>query len=120
MIEITGSKVEDHLKDLLQSTVQFRLNNKIWRRGKILLFNQKGFNIEFLILYKDKKSRFEIPIPFEACSKEKSLFLSYKFNDLSGGDKKITEMLHSLSFISKSKFYDNTLELREINGQYTR
>lgn len=118
MIVITDTDLEDVLKNLLQRQLTLSLNNKTWREGKLLLFKQSGFYLEFIINSKKKsRERFEIPIPFCINTLSKNhLQFNYKLTSLSGKNDKLLRMLKEIKPLGKSKFYDNVLEVKFNTG----
>jgi hypothetical protein len=117
MIVITDTDLECTLKNLLQRQLKLRINNKVWREGRLLLFNQSGFYVEFIINGKKKaRERFELPIPFKINTINKSrVQFSYEVQSLSGKNKLIYELLKSVRPINKSKYYDNVLDIEIIS-----
>jgi hypothetical protein len=83
MISITDTDLEDILKSLLQKNVNFVINKKKWRTGRVLLFKQNGFFVEITLKNnKEKIERFEIPIPFDITKNNNSIKFSYKLDAL--------------------------------------
>jgi hypothetical protein len=78
-IELTG-QLESILTFLLQKDVNFIINKKVIKSGKILLFKIKNFHIEFLVLKNDKNKKVDIPIPFksEFYPNEKLVYFDYR------------------------------------------
>lgn len=114
-IIITDYELNTALRILLQQQANFCLNNKIWRNGKILLFKQSGFFIEFIIKNEKKKQeRFEIPIPFgvEYNKDTQRIYFNYKLKCLTGDNIELLKLIKSLTPIGKNKFFDTTLEIQ--------
>lgn len=113
MIDITDTKLEDALKKLLQETVDFIINGKVWKSGKIVLFKQSGFFIEFLI-QTDKKERFEVPIPFndKFRFKNNKVVFDYTFTKLTRGNNQILQLIENIDHLKSSKFYDTYMIIR--------
>jgi len=116
-IVITDSELEKVLKNLLQKQAIFRLNGRAWRSGRIILFKQSGFYIEFIIKSEKKKQEcFEVPIPFKtipAYEKNPTIF-SYKLVDLIAGKTDILPSIKKLPPAGRGKFYDILLEIETI------
>ena len=113
MITITDTDLEFTLKTLLQKKVCFIINRKQWRTGRLLLFKQNGFYIEFTLKNnKNKTERFEVPIPFEVEGKQDKIRFSYKFDSLICNNSELVERLKNLEPNCRSRYYDNYMEIR--------
>lgn len=111
-IVITDTELELALKDLLQKRTNFRLNGRVWRTGRIILFKQNGFFLEFIIKNdKKKQERFETPIPFNVSATRNIVVFDYKLNTLTGGDQELLTLVSILQPAGKSKFFDTVLEV---------
>jgi hypothetical protein len=65
-MNINDTYLEEVCKDLLQLNLSFEFNDKPYKQGKLIIFQQKNFHINF-ILENDKKiqEKVEIPIPYK-------------------------------------------------------
>jgi len=111
MITITETALELALKTLLQRNLCFVINKKQWRKGRLLLFKQNGFYIEFVINNDNKQERFEVPIPFAIERSAKRLLFSYTLPSLICNRKDITEQIMQRGNTCKSKYFNNVLEI---------
>jgi hypothetical protein len=112
---IANTKIEETLKDLLQKDLKLMINNKQYRRGKLLLFKQSNYFIEFTILKNvEDIKRFEIPIPFgiEKWDKEGLVYFDYRLKTLAKSNTVVYEMLKKLPAEGNNKFYNNILEFQ--------
>jgi hypothetical protein len=113
MITITETDLEATLKTLLQRNLTFVINRKTWRTGRMALFKQNGFHIEFVLINSDgKKERFEIPIPFDIINKSDSVIFSYEVDSLVCNKPEIVSIIKKLGKDCKSKYFNNFLEIR--------
>jgi hypothetical protein len=112
MITITDTDLEDVLKMLLQRRVEFIIHKKHWRAGRLLLFKQNGFYIEFTIRNdKDKNERFEVPIPFNVIRSPTSVKFSYELNDLVCNNPPLVDEIKSLEPNCRSKYFNSYMEI---------
>lgn len=110
---ISETYLEEVLKNLLQKNVKFVLNDKIVKRGKILLFNQNNYNIEFTLNKDENIRRFEIPIPFnvEVWDEDGLFYFDYRFKTLCKKSKKLEKIVKSMDHTTDNRFYDTILEI---------
>jgi len=112
---IDDTEIEDVLKGLLQKTLKLSINNKQYRKGKLLLFKQNNYHIEFTVRKNDVDiKRFEIPIPFsiEKWEDDGLIYFDYRLLTLSNKDEALLKMLKTLPVEGNNKFYDQILEIQ--------
>jgi hypothetical protein len=115
MITITDTDLETTLKSLLQQRVTFQIHKKQWRAGRILLFKQNGFFIEFTIKNnKEKIERFEIPIPFDVIQKLNTIRFSYELTSLVCNNPDTINEIKKIEPNCKSKYFNSYLEINII------
>ena len=108
-------KLETALKDYLQQNVQFVLNDKVIREGKLMLFNIKDFYVSFIIFTKKQQNKtYELPVPFQLKKVHKNLVLDYTLGHIHHDEMK--KKLYMVQIYNKankkSKLYDNVLVIR--------
>ena len=82
-----ADKTEQLLKCTLQNNVQFVLNDKIIREGKMIIYHVKDFYISFnFINPKGLQKVYEIPVPFDIVKKDNVLEFSYDVNSATNND----------------------------------
>jgi hypothetical protein len=111
---INDTYIEKTLKSLLLKNLKFNINNKTIRHGKFILFKQNHFFIELMLETKQNKiKKFEIPIPFkiESYKNDNLLYCDYRLTTLADNNKDLKNMLYSLPYVKKNKFYDKILEI---------
>ena len=112
--------LENILKKYLQQDVQFVLNDRIVREGRIVLFNIKDFYVTFIIHTKKNQNKtYELPVPFKIRpQRDKSLVFDYSLVHIHHNDVKkklyMTQIYGKTS--KKSKLYDNILTIRPNRG----
>jgi hypothetical protein len=84
-MNITDTDIEQACKFLLQKNLTLEFNDKVLKRGKLLLFFQKNFYITFL-LNNDKKERdkIELPLPYnvEVHEEDELVYFDYRVKTL--------------------------------------
>lgn len=112
MITITDTDLEVVLKSILQKKVDFVIHKKQWRSGRLLLFKQNGFFIEFTIKNnKDKIERFEVPIPFDISVKANIMKFSYELSSLVCNNEEIVNEIKKIEPNCRSKYFNSHLEV---------
>lgn len=112
MITITDTELEDTLKEMLQQKIDFIIHKNKWRSGKMLLFKQNGFFIEFTIKNtKNKIERFEVPIPFNVIKKPNIIRFSYELTELVCNNPDIINEIKKVEPNCRSKYFNSYLEL---------
>jgi hypothetical protein len=121
-MNISSSLLEELCKSLLQKTVSFQIKNKILKKGKIELFVQRNFYLVFhLLTNKNKKEKFEIPIPyaFEEHKEDGLIYFDYRLKSLSRYCPEAEVFLRAIFNKSKkrNKFGDTILVIEETNNE---
>lgn len=117
---INDTEIEYALKELLQKNLKLAINNKQYRKGKLLLFKQNNYHIELTVKKNDTDmKRFEIPIPFaiEKWEDDGLVYFDYRLKTLAKKDEVVYEMLKNLPVEGNNKFYNKILEIRIIPGE---
>lgn len=114
-MSITGTELENVCKYLLQKDISFEINNKIFKKGKLIIFHQKNFYITFII-NSDKKNniKVEIPIPYnvETHLDDNLVYFDYRIKTLSKQTPEIEPNLLSYpQKISGNKFWNTILTI---------
>jgi hypothetical protein len=121
-MNISSSVLEELCKSLLQKTVSFQIKNKILKKGKIELFVQRNFYLVFhLSTNKNKREKFEIPIPysFEEHKEDGLIYFDYRLKSLSRYCPESEINLRAIYYKSKkkNKFGDAILVIEELNNE---
>jgi len=114
---IEGTELENLLKKILQKKIRLNLKNKVYKKGKLVLFKQNNYHLEFTIENKDCEiKKFEIPIPFafEEWEEDNLIYFDYRFFTLAKGNDKLYDLLKNLPKEGNNKFYDTILEIEII------
>jgi len=110
-----GININEHLKTLLQRDVQFTVNDKILREGKLIVFNIKDFYISFIIhTIKNQTKTYDIPLPYQIFCAPGRMILDYKLHNVHYNKSDTLELIESISTSigKKSKLYDNHLTIK--------
>ena len=100
------------IRDFLQHNTNFCIDNKILRRGKLLLYNITDYHIKFSIKSnKNILKVFEVPYPFLIYKDNSSVTFSYKLSDLCKGNDVNLNILDDVEVIGSNKFNDKRLTI---------
>ena len=74
-----AEQLEKAINSLLQQRVNFTINNKIIKSGKLILFCIKDFYLVFTIGVNHSKKMFEIPYPYFFDQYTNKIILNYNY-----------------------------------------
>lgn len=112
---IHGTTIEKACKFLLQKNLTLELGKKVFKQGKLIIFQQKNFYLSF-IMNTEKKDRekIEIPIPFETEIHENDnlVYFDYRIKTLAKHAPEIENNLMVYpSKVAGNKFWDTILTI---------
>jgi hypothetical protein len=103
-------KLENQLKDIILKNVEFQIDGKNIKRGKIKVFNTKQFFIRFKLEQENKIQEYDLPYPFKVlkvpngyifdyclsafCPRTEDTFWKMKLMDRTGASKLHDNYLH--------------------------
>lgn len=122
---IIEDSLEEIFKPQLQKNLQFELNNKVYKRGKLSLYKLETYSNNYeitLMLEKNGPNSvecFKIPYPFKyevygdgEGNSQTTIFFDYRLYTLSNNDPKIEKKLLELSKnYKKSKYFNGILKI---------
>ena len=107
--------IDDYFKDLLQRDIQFVLNDKILREGKLIVFNIKDFYVSFVIHTKKNQTKtYDIPLPYGVFTNQTDVVLDYTLKHVHYNKPSIGRLIEDIgkSVGKKSKLYDTYLTIK--------
>ena len=107
--------IDENLKTLLQREVQFIVNDKVLREGKLIVFNIKDFYISFIIhTKKDQTKTYDIPLPYRLSKQPGNIILDYNLKNVHYDKPGLQRLIESVSKSvgKKSKLYDTCLTIK--------
>jgi len=105
-------QIETCINKFLQSSLSFSLENKILKRGKLILFSIKDFYCIFTIICQEKNNKkiiFEIPYPFKLVSTPDKVIFDYSLKTFANEDENISEILKKIASKKPSKFLNKKI-----------
>jgi hypothetical protein len=116
---ISGTKLEEICKFLLQKNISLEIKNKIFKKGKLIIFNQKNFYINFVLeSAADSTDKIEIPIPFdiEIHKEENLIYFDYRLKCLYKFSPEIeTNLIFYPKKVAGNRFWDTILTINANN-----
>lgn len=106
--------LERTLNYFLQRDVNFTIDEKSVKRGKLILCNIKDFYITFYLKHNNEQKRYELPYPFHVEIKNNSITFDYTLNTLACNNDDLSLKLRSLNKKKNTKIYDNKITISEI------
>lgn len=103
---------ESFLLSSLQNILSFSINNRVIKKGRLLLYRRFHYFIQISILSeKGNRENFDLPIPFkiENYSSEGLLYFDYRLKSLEVPSlPRLPEKVHSI-------YFDKILEIQSTN-----
>lgn len=108
--------IEDKFKYFLQRDIVISIDSKIIKEGKLILFNQRDFYLNFNLKNNNQEQKkFELPYPFDVIEEDNHLILSYELESLSKNDAELYYKLISLNKKHNSRYYNSRVLIFEKN-----
>ena len=105
-------EIEQTIKPILLTGITFTVDNKVLRKGKLILFSVKDFFCTFTLASNEdggKRVIYEIPYPFSTNTTVSSVEFDYTVESFCMGNARIKEAVKSLDFPKASKFYNKKI-----------
>ena len=97
------------LENFLQRDVNFNIEHKTVRRGRLLLYNINDYYIKFTIMTnKNLQKNYEVPYPYMIENHDSHVVLSYKIHDLVRGNNNKEIIARQFEPVP-NKLYDKNL-----------
>ena len=104
-------QLERLFNPLLQQKINFSVNGKVIKNGKLVLFSVKDFYLNFTLITQNVKKIYEIPYPYSYFFKKGNVVLDYS---LSKFHHNITDIINYSRLVQPkrpTKFFDTYVEL---------
>lgn len=112
-MNITDTFLEETCKDLLQLNLSFEFNNKIFKKGKLIIFHQKNFYINFILENENKnQEKLEIPIPYDIESylnEDGIIYFDYRIKTLTKNAPEFENYFKVYGSTPHNKFWNSIL-----------
>jgi hypothetical protein len=102
-------KLENDLKSLILKNVEFKINDKIIKKGKVRIFNTKQFFIKFKVENNEGVKEFELPYPYKTYKTSNGFLFDYCLSAFVPKTEEVFWKIKTLSSKESSKLHDNYL-----------
>ena len=106
-------KLEDKLKFLILEDVEFKINDKIYKKGKIKIFNTKQFFVKFKIDTGDSIKEFELPYPYKTYNTANGLIFDYCLSAFIPPTEESYWRMKSLNSSDSSKIHESYMYIEK-------
>lgn len=107
-------QIESTFLPHLQNNINFILNDKKIKTGKLLLVSHKGPYVSFVLNINKAVKNYEIPYPFliKKTSNDSSIIFDYSIETLSNNNFNTLKLLDTFEVSKTSKFYNKILKIQ--------
>ena len=114
---MTADALNEELKYFLQRNISFSTPTRVFKKGRMVLFNIGEYYITFTVetAFSNKLQSYEIPYPFAVGKTEEGkLHLDYRFDRLYNNHAGVKVALANEKIECKSKYLDTVVTLKTI------
>jgi hypothetical protein len=108
-------RLEDQLKPLMLSNVEFVIDNKVIKRGKIRVYNTKQFFIKFRLEHSDDVKDYEIPYPFRVERLDNGYLFDYCLSAFIPNTEEVYWKMKMMNKEESSKLHEKYLFVRTLS-----
>lgn len=107
--------IEHTINSFLQKQINFVVENKSIKKGRLVLFNVKDFHLIFILKINNEQKRYEIPYPFNVYHEGKKIVLDYTIDALSQKNDLLLYKIMGLNRKKTSKLFDTKLIIQDLD-----
>lgn len=111
------NNLEDTLNYLLQRDLNFIIDGKIVKRGKLILLSIQDYYITFYLKHNNEQKKYELPYPFKFHKDGHQLVLDYKLSTLTHNNANLLFRVCGLSRKKSCKMFDNTVIIENLSRE---
>jgi len=102
-------KLEENLKDLILKNIDFQIDGRSIKRGKVKVYNSKQFFIRFKLENDGKLIEYDLPYPFKVIKGENGYLFDYTLSAFCPRSEEIYWKMKLMDKNESSKLHDNYL-----------
>lgn len=103
--------LEEEMKNVVLTDVEFVLSNKVIKKGKIHIFNTKQFFIKFKIEKDEELKEFELPYPYSLKKTNNGYLFDYCLSSFMPPTEEVYWKMKMVDTTNSSKYHNNYLYL---------
>lgn len=115
-MDIVNTPIEETLKYLLQRQITFTINDRVIKKGKLVIFKQNNYCVDLHLNQSQTKKEglliYTIPIPFTIIKTSQNILFDYRLVSLVRSNERLLQMVKNIAPARKTKFYDTILNIR--------
>jgi len=104
-------KLENDLKDIVLKSVDFQIDGKSIKKGKVKVFNTKQFFIRFKLENEDKTIEYDLPYPFRVVKNPKGYLFDYSLSAFCPRTEELYWKMKLMNKSEASRLHDNYLHV---------
>jgi hypothetical protein len=109
-------RIEEQLKDIILKNVDFQVDGKSIKRGKIKVFNSKQFFIRFKLETVDKIQEYDLPYPFRIEKTPDGYLFDYSLSAFCPRTEELYWKMKIMNKSEASRLHDNYLHVRTLSS----
>lgn len=109
-------RIESRIKDLILENVDFLVDGKSLRKGKIKVYNTKQFFIKFQIEAQNELKEFELPYPYRVVQTTNGYIFDYCLSAFCPPTEELYYKLKLLNKENASKIYNTHLHVVKLSA----
>jgi len=104
-------QLEKAINPYLQQKINFSINGKLIKSGRLVLFSVKDFYLNFTLIIQNVKKVYEIPYPYHYFYKNTNIVLDYSLPKFHHGIIDIINYTKLVQPKRPTKYFDTYVEL---------
>lgn len=105
--------IEQHFKPLLLNKITFVVDNKVVKKGKLILLAAKDFHIFFTLQMENNSyKQFVVPIPYAIIDTADGLIMDYSLECLSVNNLDLLVKLKTTTRKKNTRFFDTKMHCK--------
>lgn len=107
--------LESTLNYLLQRDLNFIIDGKVVKRGKLILLSVQDYYITFYLKHNNEQKKYELPYPFKFVTDNHHLIFDYTLNTLAHHNDDLLFKVRSLTKKKNCKIFDNRVIIENLS-----
>jgi hypothetical protein len=109
-------KLEERLKDIILKNVEFRVDDKVIKRGRVKVYNSKQFFIRIKLEDNKKLIEYDLPYPFKVIKNENGYIFDYTLSAFCPRTENLYWKMLLMDKENSSKLHNNYLYVMTLSA----